>query len=188
VNQEPSVSHTSPSGATAPEHSIEPEIDILDAAWLSAPVRRSRFRMVLLAALAVLLMFLGGVEAQKRWGSGGSASTSGRLNGATLPAEGFSGFPGGGIGTPSGTSSSSRSGTTSGTSTPAVIGTLTRIHGHTWTVKDLGGTTHTVQVTGATTLTRPLGHATGPIRTGTSVTVTGTTTGDTVAATAITIR
>lgn len=177
------MSHTSVSSAPA-----EAETEFLDADWLAAPSRRFRIGAVVL--LAVLMVFLGGVEVQKRWGAGDSSSTSGLPTGAfptggSFPAGGLSGFPTGGTGTPSATQSD---GTTSGTTTPAVIGTLTRITGRTWTVKDLGGKTHSVTVTAKTTVTRSLRQAATPIRTGTSVTVLGTSGGDTVAATAITIR
>jgi hypothetical protein len=187
MSQESPVSHTSPSSAPT-----EAESEILDADWLSAPSRHSRFRIGAVVALAVLLVFLGGVEVQKRWGAGDSSSTSGPPTGsfpagASFPAGGVSGLPTGGTGTPSGTQDKP---TTSGTTTPAVIGTLTRIRGDTWTVKDLGGKTHSVKVTATTTLTRSLARASAPIRTGTGtgVTVQGTTQGDTITATAITLR
>lgn len=164
----------------------EPDTEILDVDWLAAPSRRSRFRVGMLAALAVLLVFLGGVEVQKRWGASDSSSVSG-----ARPTGGGS-FPSGGLGGtfPSGSQNGSQTqtGTSGGSSTPAVIGKLVRVHGHTWTVKDLGGKTHTVKVTGKTTLTRALAQATGPVRTGGNVTVQGATHGGTVTATAITIR
>ena len=56
------------------------------------------------------------------------------------------------------------------------------------TVQDLGGKAHTVKVTGKTTLTRPITDVSAPLRTGSSVTVTGTTHGRTVVATALTVR
>jgi hypothetical protein len=173
---------------------VETDTEILDVDWLAAPSRRSRFRVGLLAALAILLIFLGGVEVQKRWGATDSSSVSGAgPTGGSFPGGGS--FPSGGLGGsfPSGSQNSSQTPTgtssgTAGTSTPAVIGKLIRIHGHTWTVKDLGGKTHTVKVTGKTTLTRSFARATRPVRTGGSVTVQGTTNGGTVTATAITIR
>lgn len=186
MSQESPVSHT-----TVP--AAEAETDLLDAEWLAAPSRRSRARVGLVVVLAVLLVFLGGVEVQKRWGSDDPASAGGRPTsgslpgGGSFPAGGFSGLNGGGTPTGSQSTSGSRSGTSPGT-TPAVIGTLAAIHGHTWTVRDLGGRSHGVRVTDATTVTRSLATATGPIRTGSTVTVQGTTRGGTVTATAITIR
>jgi hypothetical protein len=162
------MSHTAASEQDLETEALEPD-------WLAAPSRRSRSRMVLLVVLAVLLIFLGGVEAQKRWGAAASSSTS--AGPGVLPTGGS--FPGGGS-PPSDPSSSA--------TTPAVIGTLTRIHGHTWTVKDLGGKSHIVKVTGKATLTRPIADASSPIHPGSSVTVTGTTHGGTVVATAVTVR
>jgi hypothetical protein len=153
MSQETSVSHTA-----------------LDADWLAAPSRRSRFRVGALVALAVLLVFLGGVEVQKRWGATDAPSTTG----ISFPTGALTRIP----------STSS----TTGSSTPAVIGKLVRVKGHTWTVRDLGGKSHRVKVTAMTTVTRSLAQATGPIRTGTSITVLGKTHGDAVAATVVTIR
>jgi hypothetical protein len=149
----------------------------LDDQWLAAPSRRSRFRIAVLAALAVLLVFLGGVEVQKRWGTAAtnpSARSAASPFGGSLPSGGFR-------------SQTTPSGATTG-ATPAVIGKVTGIHGHTWTVQDLGGKDHTVTVTARTTLTRSVRRATGPIRTGSTVTVQGSTRGHTVVATAITVR
>ncbi|MGC4113037.1 MAG: hypothetical protein QM747_21990 [Nocardioides sp.] len=167
----------------------ETEPDVLDEEWLAAPSRRSRARVGLLLLLAVLLVFLGGVEVQKRWGSDSTSGTgavpSGAFRGApTTSGSGTFGSP------PTGASDSSDSSGAASTSstTPAVIGKVTGIHGRTWTVQDLGGKDHTVTVTAETTLTRPLARATGPIRPGSSVTVLGTTHGKAVTATAITIR
>jgi hypothetical protein len=165
------------------------ETEVLEPDWLAAPSRRSRSRAVLLVLLAVLLIFLGGVEVQKRWGAAGSASTSTGLGG--LPTGGS--FPSGGLGditagSGAPTQSDDGSDSPSAATTPSVIGTLTRIHSHTWTVKDLGGKSHTVKVSGKTTLTRPITDVSAPIHTGSSVTVTGTTHGRTVVATAVTVR
>jgi hypothetical protein len=168
------MSHTSPSEQ-------DPETEVFEPDWLAAPTQRSRGRVVLLVTLAVLLVFLGGVEVQQRWGAAASSSTSGPRT-----------FPPGGSGnvtSGSGTPTQSDDGSSPSTSTtPAVIGTLIRIHGHTWTVKDLGGRTHTVEVDRKTTLTRPITDSSTPIRTGSSVTVTGTSHGRTVDATAVTVR
>lgn len=182
--QESPVSHTSTTSSSPVE------TEILDADWLATPSRHSRFRIGAAVALAVLAVFLGGVEVQKHWGAGGSSPTSGLPTGSfptggAFPGGGLGGFPTGGSGTPSGKQDN---GTTSGTTTPAVIGTLIRIHADTWTVKDLGGKSHSVKVTATTTLTRSLTRASAPIRTGTGVTVQGTTQGDTITATTITLR
>jgi hypothetical protein len=182
--------------STPPAHD---DTEILDAEWLAAPARRSRLRLGLIAVLTVLLVFLGGVLVQKHWGADSSGTTasgapSGFPGGGTgsFPSGGFpsGGLPGGGSGQSAG--STGNDGTTgsggSTSATPAVIGTLTAVHGHTWTVKDLGGHAHTVKVTDATTVTRPLGVSSDPIHAGAGITVQGTTHGRTVTATAVTLR
>jgi hypothetical protein len=172
MSQEPPVS---PATASVSETATE----ILDDDWLAAPSRRSRSRIGLLAVLTLLVVFLGGVEVQKRWGAGDSATADrpfGRsFSGGSLPSGSFTGLP-------------TTGGGTTASSIPAVIGTVTRIQGHTWTVRDLGGTSHAVQVTARTALTRSLGDATAPIRTGSDVTVQGTPHGRSLTATVITIR
>ncbi len=163
--------------------------EALGADWLAAPARRSRSRIALVAALAVLLVFFGGVEVQKRWGSAdtGAGPSAGAFPGTVTgpPGASFGDAPAQQGSSPSGTDSSSTS--SGGTAIPAVIGTLTRIHGHTWTVKDLGGTTHAVKVTSTTTLTRPLDDATARITAGSRVVVRGTVHGRSVTATAVTV-
>ncbi len=162
---------------------LEEDTEILDPDWLAAPSRRSRTRLVLLGALAVLLVFFAGVQVQKHWGSDSGSSGSAAPSG--FPASGDLGaLPAGGR---SGSGPSSTSGGST-SATPAVIGTVSAVHGHTWTVKDLGGHSHTVKVTGSTTLTRPMADSSTPVRAGTHVTVQGKTRGHTVTATAITLR
>jgi len=162
---------------------VDPETEVVEPDWLAAPPHRSRGRIVLLVVLALLLVFLGGVEVEKRWGADDASSLS-------LPSRGS--FPAGGLGN-LGSGSDTPTQTSGGTdgesnSTPAVIGTVTRIRGHVWTVRDLGGKAHTVKVTGKTTLTRPITDASTRLRTGSRVTVIGTTRGRTVVATAVTVR
>jgi hypothetical protein len=164
------------SETTLPYDATEPDHDVLDAAWLAAPRRRSRLRVGLLALLAVLLVFLGGIEVQKRWGAGTTSRPA--VGGPGAAARAFTGFSSSGVSTPKGSVST----------TPAVIGTLTRINGRTWIVTDLGGTAHTVELTASTTLTRAASRATRAIHTGSSVTVQGSAHGRTVTATAITLR
>jgi hypothetical protein len=161
--------------------------EVLDPEWLAAPARRSRSRTTLLAVLAVLLVFFGGVEVQKRWGSSDGA-TGGALPGTLTRPQGvtFGGAPTQQGSSPGGADSTSTS--SGGTTTPAVIGTLTRIRGHIWTVKDLGGTTHAVRVTSTTTLTRALDEATAPVATGSHVVVQGTAHGHAVTASAVIVR
>ena len=70
-----------------------PVADDWDDEWLAAPTRRSRWRSVLVLALAAALVFLAGVEVQKRFGtaSGGSAALAGAPAGfpSGLPSGGF---------------------------------------------------------------------------------------------------
>jgi hypothetical protein len=161
--------------------------EILDSDWLAAPSRRSRTRLLLLGALAVLLVFFAGVQVQKHWGSDSGSLASAAPNG--LATGGFGAFPASGL---SGRASSS-TGTNGSTGTatptmPAVIGTVSAVHGHTWTVEDLGGHSHAVKVTGTTTLTRPMADSSAPVHHGATVTVQGKTRGHTITATAITVR
>ena len=53
---------------------------LLDEEWLAAPRRRSRLRVLLAAALAAALCFLGGVEVQQRYGTE-TTTTSGLPDG-----------------------------------------------------------------------------------------------------------
>jgi hypothetical protein len=164
------------------------DTDVLDAEWLAAPARRSRSRVLLVSTLAVLVVFLAGVEVQKHWGTspGGAAGGAGPSVTGSGPVS-FQGAPGdgGATGTP-GSGSSDTTGTAA--SAPAVIGKLTAVHRHTWRVEDLGGSTHVVHLTARTTLTRPVSEATRPVRTGSRVVVYGTTSGKSVTATAVTLR
>jgi hypothetical protein len=168
----------------------QPELsEMLDAEWLVGPARRSRGRMALVAALTVLLVFLGGVEVQKRWGSASSGASAGGFPSGTFARP--QGATSGGAPTQLGAAigSTAVGGTsTTGATTPAVIGTVTRIRAHTWTVKDLGGTSHVVKVTDTTTVTRPVKDLTAPVRSDAQVVVQGTTHGATVTATAVTFH
>jgi hypothetical protein len=149
--------------------------DALEDAWLSDPPRRSRMRSVLVGVLAAALVFLAGVETQQRYGVGG-ASTS-----AAGPADGFtppSGFP---SGFPSGSASAS-------TGTAAVIGKVVEVHGDRWTVKDIGGTTHQVTITGAK-LVEEMSVEASAVKRGATVTVAGSTDDNgRITATTITVR
>jgi hypothetical protein len=147
---------------------------MLDAEWLAAPRRRSRLRAALLVLVVAGLVFLGGVEVQKAFGSGSTSAAS-------------SGFPAGGFGGTAAGGSSTTSGAGTG-GTPVVVGTVTVAAARSWTVKDLGGKTHTVHITASTTITRPLSTATAPISKGALVAVQGTTKGGRITASSITIR
>jgi hypothetical protein len=160
-----------------------PSASMLDAEWLAAPRRRSRLSAVLLTLVVAGLVFLGGVEVQKAFGS---SSTSAAAS-SGFPAGGFGGTVPGGFGgtAPGGSSTTSRPGTGG---TPVVVGTVTVAAAHSWTVKDLGGKTHTIHITGSTIITRPLSAAAAPIRTGALVAVQGTSKSGRITASSITIR
>jgi hypothetical protein len=156
---------------------------MLDAEWLAAPRRRSRLRAALLVLVVAGLVFLGGVEVQKAFGS--SSTSAGASSG--FPVGGLGGaVPGGFGGTASAGSSTTSSAGTGGT--PVLVGTVTVATAHSWTVKDLGGKTHTVHTTASTTITRPLSTTTAPISNGALVAVQGTTKGGRITASSITIR
>lgn len=127
--------------------------DVLADAWLAEPRRRSRWRRVLLVSLASSLVFLGGVEVQKQFGTAPASAARAGGFGAGMPAGFPAGGPGGfGGGTGSSTDAATGGSTGSTTGSPdaaAVIGTLVAIDGDVWTVEDLGGTRHEITVTSA---------------------------------------
>ncbi len=104
---------------------------------------------------------------------------------------GGQGMPGGGQGMPSGAPSApsdngeNRS-PTEDSDSPAVVGTVTTLKKTELVVTDLGGKTHEVTVSDATTVTVPFSH--GELKAGDTVMISGTTSGTTVTATLITVR
>ena len=150
-----------------------------------------KMTLALLAGVLMAVAFTGGVLAQKKNDTGlTSAATS-------LPA----GFPGGsagggalgGAGGPGGTGSAGGTGTTTGTATtgPVLVGTVVAVSGAatTVTVKDLGGTKHTVTTTGTTTVTKQVQKKITDLAAGDTVSINGKrATNGSVAATAFTIR
>lgn len=132
-------------------HTSDPTTDpFLDEEWLATKGPRSRWRLALLTALAVAVVFLAGVQVQEHFGaSPGTAATSGPgfPTGQGIPT----GFPpiGGGNTQPSSGSSDA------GQKSTSLIGTVTRVHGDTLQVKDFGGTTHTITIGPHTSITRP---------------------------------
>jgi len=149
----------------------------------------SRLAMAFAVGLLAAGTFTGGVLLQKNHDKGlTSSSTSGLPAGLGTG----SGFPAGFPGTTTGTGATGTTGGSSGTGTStglAVIGSVVSVSGTHVTVKDLGGKTHDVQTTTATTVTRSQTQTLSSLTTGTQVSVTGTTATDgTVTATAITAR
>jgi hypothetical protein len=183
------MSHTA--ADTTPEDVDDPHAgDLLDEDWLSATPGRSRARLVLLGALVLSATFLGGVEVQRHYGTSGSTDSAA----GGLPAGLPSGFPGGGTfpgGVPGATTGSDQggSGSTGSDTSAQVIGTLVAVKGDTWTVKDLGGTKHTITVDAETRVVREQQLDPADVPTGTTVDISGAagSSGD-VTATTITVR
>jgi len=175
-----------------------------------------RLTVALVAALVLAVGVLGGVWVEKQLGSGqssaaargqgmpggsaggrgvpgGSAGGQGMPGGAASGAAGGSGLPGGGASGAPGGSASDGAGTQpgagdgSGTSaTPVVVGTVSSASAKSLVVTDLGGTKHTITVTGSTTVTTPYGH--DSLETGDTVAVSGSTGSDgSVTATGLTV-
>ena len=164
--------------------------DLLDEDWLSATPGRSRARLVLLGALVLSATFLGGVEVQRHYGTSGSTDSAA----GGLPAGLPSGFPGGGTfpgGVPGAATGSDQggSGSTGSDTSAQVIGILVAVKGDTWTVKDLGGTKHTITVDAETRVVREQQLDPADVPTGTTVDISGAagSSGD-VTATTITVR
>jgi hypothetical protein len=157
--------------------------------WLTADTKMSRWRAALIIAFAASLVFLAGVQTQKWWGADSSSAAA-----SGLP----SGFPGGGsppaglggglAGSTASTPGSS-TGTGSSSTAAAVIGTVVSVTGDVWTVKDIGGTTHKVTVTGSTPIRQETSITSADVEAGQSVTVDGTKdSAGSVTATKITVR
>jgi hypothetical protein len=150
-----------------------------------APARRMpRTTLALLIGVLIAGGFASGVLVQKRHDKGLGSSAS------ALPA----GFPTGGFpGANSANSANSANGATTGTraatSGPVLVGTVVSVSGTTITVKDLGGTTHTVATTATTTVAKQEQQKLTDLTAGQTVSVNGTKADDgSVTATAVTLR
>lgn len=150
----------------------------------------SKLTVSLVAVLVLGVGIVGGIWIQKQFGAQSSAVAAG------FPAGGGrGGFPGGGQGMPgSGTrpsgaadqTSNGGGGSTTDSEAPVVVGIVTKLESDQLTVEDLGGKTHTVTVSESTTVTLPFAH--GELKTGDTVSITGSTTGNKVTASTITVR
>jgi hypothetical protein len=148
----------------------------------------SRLAMAFAIGLLAAGTFTGGVLVQKHHDKGLTSSSTSGLPAGLGTGSGFpAGFPGTtGTGATGATGGSSGTGTSTGL---AVIGSVVSVSGTHVIVKDLGGKTHDVQTTTATTVTRSQTQTLSSLTSGTQVSVTGTTATDgTVTATAITAR
>ena len=159
---------------------------VLDEEWLAAPRSRSRLRLVLAALLAASLCFLGGVLVQKHLGpSIAAAAPTGFPGGATLP-DGGQGFPGAGE-LPGGGSTTAPDGADDDQEA-AVVGTVVSIDGDVWTVEDLGGTKHRVQVSDDADIVRETELTADQVAVGDRVDISGTDTDGQLTADDITLR
>lgn len=161
------------------------------------PKRVPRLTVALIGVLVLGFGLLGGIWVQKSFGAQSAAAFPGGGQGFPgggqgMPGGGMpSGFPGrggGAGGSADGGSADGGSGNGGSGSTadsPAVVGTVDSVKSGRLTVEDFGGTKHEVKLTDTTTLTAPLDHR--ELKTGDTVSVVGTTAGDTITATAITV-
>lgn len=150
-----------------------------------------KITLALFVGVLMAVAFTGGVLAQKR-------NDTGLISAATsLPAGFPAGFPGGGgaggggaVGGPG--AAVDGTGTTGAATTgPVLVGTVVAVSGAgtTVTVKDLGGTKHTVTTTGTTTVTKESQKKITDLAAGDTVSINGKrATSGSVAATAFTIR
>jgi hypothetical protein len=161
----------------------------VDDEFGTPPARHRRVPSItglLILGVLLALTFTGGVLTQKHHDAGTSASSTG------FPGLGAGGLPAGlGGGAPGAATSggTGASGGSTATARPAVIGTVVKIAGQTMTVKDLGGKSHVIHLTGTTKATKTTTIALDALKAGTTVTVSGTTSADgSVSATTITTR
>jgi len=163
-------------------------VDVVDDYDYDTDEPRRAWPKITLALFVGVLMavaFTGGVLAQKRNDAGlTSAATS-------LPAGFPAGFPGGGAVGGTGSAVDGTGSTGAATTGPVLVGTVVAVSGAgtTVTVKDLGGTKHTVTTTGTTTVTKQSQEKVTDLATGDTVSINGKrATNGSVAATAFTIR
>ena len=174
--------------------------------------RPSRLTVSLVAVLVLGVGIVGGIWIQKQFGAQTSAAAGFPGGGQGFPGggqgmpgggqgmpsgSGRGGFPGGGQGMPGGGSMPSGApdqapngggggGSAANSETPVVVGTVTKLKTDQLVVEDLGGKSHDVTVTESTTVTVPFKQ--GELKTGDTVSITGSTTGDQVTASTITVR
>jgi hypothetical protein len=181
-------------GAHRARDADDTDPDIVDDADVddefgTPPARQRRVPPItglLVLGVVLALTFTAGVLTQKHHDAGTSASSTGfpSLGAGGLPAGLGGGAPG--AATSGGTGASGGSTTSTG---PAVIGTVVKVVGQTMTVKDLGGKSHVIHLTGTTKATKTTTIDLDALKAGTTVTVSGTTGADgSVSAATITTR
>ena len=163
-----------------------------DADITALPPRRRVPALTKLLFVAILgtLAFGGGVLVQKQHDASlTSASGSfASLFAGGLPT-GVGGGLGGGLGGGPTASASATGGTASSGDVPVLIGTVESVSGADLTVKDLGGTSHLVHATAATTLSVVSTDWSASLKVGATVSVQGSKAADgSVIATAVTQR
>lgn len=179
---------------------VGPADDDLDL--LAERAKPGRLTYVLVGLIAAGLVFLGGVWAQKHFGSSSASTRAGAFAAAGganraegFGAGGFGGTRGGeGFGAGGFAGAGAGGGTASGTSgsasaVPVVVGTVTRIAGTTMTVENLGGKSVTVKVPSTATISIKAGKSlTGAgLRKGATVSVSGSTSSGVVTATSVSV-
>ncbi|MGV8910360.1 MAG: hypothetical protein ACOH1Y_15365 [Propionicimonas sp.] len=157
-----------------PPDPVDPADADDDADDFGAPTRARRIPRLTLALLVVIglvLAFTVGVAVQKHATASGTAASGVSSFPGGFPAGGFPG----GLG---GTSTTGTSGSTSTGSVPVVVGTVVKVTGTQVTVKDLGGTTHTVRTTPTTKVTSQKQVKLNDLSPGQAIRINGTKTGD----------
>ena len=156
---------------------------VMDDAWLAAPVKRSRLRLVLVVTLVAAVVFLAGVQVQKRYGVAGSGAAAA----AAAPGGSPGGGPPAGFAPPVGATTGDQ--TAADADATAVIGTVVSVEHGVWTVEDLGGTTHEITVDATVRIVQESPLAADDVADGTTVDISGTTDDQgRVTATSITVR
>ncbi|WP_093611566.1 hypothetical protein [Actinoplanes philippinensis] len=167
----------------------EPDRDGLSAELAAAAPKKWWNKGTVGLGVAALLMggFLGGVQAQKQWGTSATSATSGFPGGGTrgagggFPRTGASGAPGGafpGAGTATGTGTTAASNGTAGK--------VKLVNGKTIYVETEDGTVVTVKTDGSTTVNTATRGELSDVKAGQSITVEGAT-GDDGSVTAKTV-
>jgi hypothetical protein len=193
MNDDTAVISTVPADPE-PEHPRDD--DLAKELAKAAPKQWWNKATVVLAAAALLVGgFVGGLQAQKQWGSSGTtangaragafpgAAGAGRYGGGTGTGAGAYGLPGGGTGQPGGTVPQAGA-TTAATGT---TGTVKLVNGTTIYLQTPDGDVVTVKTDGKTSVSTARKGKLSDVKAGQSVTVQGATgTDGTVTATSVT--
>ncbi|MEU4156955.1 hypothetical protein [Actinoplanes sp. NPDC026670] len=168
----------------------EPDRDGLSAELAAAAPKKWWNKGTVGLGVAVLLMggFLGGVQAQKQWGTSTTSAAGGFPSGGMRGSGGGGNFPGGlsASGAPGGFGGQGSAGTT----TAAAVGTTGKVklvNGKTIYVETEDGTVVTVKTDGSTTVKTATKGKLADVKAGQSITVEGATADDgSVTATSVT--